>query len=43
MATMRAVQVAERGGPFELVERDVPSPGRRLSPRDEFAVLVAMR
>ncbi|MFL5820406.1 MAG: alcohol dehydrogenase [Solirubrobacteraceae bacterium] len=27
MATMRAVQVTEQGGPFELVERDVPSPG----------------
>jgi D-arabinose 1-dehydrogenase-like Zn-dependent alcohol dehydrogenase len=28
MATMRAVQVAEPGGDFELVEREVPSPGR---------------
>jgi D-arabinose 1-dehydrogenase-like Zn-dependent alcohol dehydrogenase len=28
MATMRAVQVAEKGGDFELVEREVPSPGR---------------
>jgi D-arabinose 1-dehydrogenase-like Zn-dependent alcohol dehydrogenase len=28
MATMRAVQVAEPGGEFELVEREVPSPGR---------------
>jgi D-arabinose 1-dehydrogenase-like Zn-dependent alcohol dehydrogenase len=28
MAGMRAVQVSQRGGPFELVERDVPSPGR---------------
>jgi len=26
MATMRAVQVSERGAPFELVEREVPSP-----------------
>jgi D-arabinose 1-dehydrogenase-like Zn-dependent alcohol dehydrogenase len=25
---MRAVQVSEPGGPFELVERDVPEPGR---------------
>jgi D-arabinose 1-dehydrogenase-like Zn-dependent alcohol dehydrogenase len=28
MATMRAMQVAEKGGDFELVEREVPSPGR---------------
>jgi D-arabinose 1-dehydrogenase-like Zn-dependent alcohol dehydrogenase len=28
MAKMRAVQVAEAGGPFELVEREVPQPGR---------------
>jgi D-arabinose 1-dehydrogenase-like Zn-dependent alcohol dehydrogenase len=28
MAKMRAVQVGEAGGPFELVERDVPQPGR---------------
>jgi alcohol dehydrogenase/propanol-preferring alcohol dehydrogenase len=28
MPTMRAVQVSEPGGPFELVEREVPSPGR---------------
>jgi D-arabinose 1-dehydrogenase-like Zn-dependent alcohol dehydrogenase len=28
MAKMRAVQVSEAGGPFELVERDVPQPGR---------------
>jgi D-arabinose 1-dehydrogenase-like Zn-dependent alcohol dehydrogenase len=28
MATMRAVQVSEPGGAFELVERDVPEPGR---------------
>lgn len=28
MATMRAVQVSEKGGPLELVERDVPSAGR---------------
>src|SRR4030081_1650930 len=27
MASMRAVQVSEPGGPFELVERDVPAPG----------------
>ena len=27
MATMRAVQVSEPGGPLELVEREVPSPG----------------
>ena len=26
--TMRAVQVGDRGGEFELVERDVPTPGR---------------
>jgi D-arabinose 1-dehydrogenase-like Zn-dependent alcohol dehydrogenase len=25
---MRAVQVAKAGGPFELVERDIPEPGR---------------
>jgi D-arabinose 1-dehydrogenase-like Zn-dependent alcohol dehydrogenase len=28
MASMRAMQVAEAGGPFELVEREVPVPGR---------------
>ncbi len=28
MAKMRAVQVAKAGGPLELVERDVPDPGR---------------
>jgi D-arabinose 1-dehydrogenase-like Zn-dependent alcohol dehydrogenase len=28
MATMRAMQVAEKGGDFELVEREVPSAGR---------------
>jgi D-arabinose 1-dehydrogenase-like Zn-dependent alcohol dehydrogenase len=28
MAIMRAVQVSEAGGPFELVEREVPAPGR---------------
>ena len=28
MAKMRAVQVSEAGGPFELVERDVPQPRR---------------
>jgi D-arabinose 1-dehydrogenase-like Zn-dependent alcohol dehydrogenase len=28
MAKMRAVQVSEAGGPFELVERDVPTPAR---------------
>lgn len=27
MAKMRAVQVARAGGPFEIVERDVPEPG----------------
>ena len=27
MPTMRAVQVAHKGGPFELVERDLPEPG----------------
>ncbi len=27
MATMRAVQVAKAGGPFELVERPIPDPG----------------
>lgn len=27
MARMRAVQVTEANGPFELVERDIPSPG----------------
>lgn len=25
---MRAVRVSEKGGPLELVERDVPEPGR---------------
>lgn len=28
MASMRAVQVSEAGGSFELVEREVPEPGR---------------
>jgi D-arabinose 1-dehydrogenase-like Zn-dependent alcohol dehydrogenase len=28
MPTMRAVQVAEAGGAFELVEREIPQPGR---------------
>src|ERR1700722_6966000 len=28
MPTMRAIQVGEPGGDFELVEREVPSPGR---------------
>src|SRR4051794_11279812 len=28
MAGMRAVQVSEPGGAFELVEREVPEPGR---------------
>jgi D-arabinose 1-dehydrogenase-like Zn-dependent alcohol dehydrogenase len=28
MASMRAVQVSEAGGPFEMVEREVPVPGR---------------
>lgn len=28
MPTMRAVQVATKGGPFELVERELPQPGR---------------
>jgi alcohol dehydrogenase/propanol-preferring alcohol dehydrogenase len=28
MASMRVVQVKEQGGPFELVEREVPQPGR---------------
>src|SRR3989442_2882734 len=27
MATMRAVQVARPGGPFEMVERPIPEPG----------------
>jgi D-arabinose 1-dehydrogenase-like Zn-dependent alcohol dehydrogenase len=27
MATMRVVQVGKKGGPFELVERDLPQPG----------------
>jgi hypothetical protein len=26
MATMRAMQIAEKGGDFELVEREVPAP-----------------
>lgn len=29
MAKMRAVQVAEANGPFQLVERDIPEPGPR--------------
>lgn len=28
MAKMKAVQVSKAGGPFEVVERDVPEPGR---------------
>lgn len=28
MATMRVIQVATKGGPFELVERELPQPGR---------------
>ncbi|MDZ7703786.1 MAG: alcohol dehydrogenase [Trueperaceae bacterium] len=28
MATMRAMQVSKAGGDFELVERDIPTPGR---------------
>ncbi len=28
MAAMRAMQIAEKGGDFELVEREVPTPGR---------------
>jgi alcohol dehydrogenase/propanol-preferring alcohol dehydrogenase len=28
MATMRAMQIAEKGGKFEQVEREVPTPGR---------------
>jgi D-arabinose 1-dehydrogenase-like Zn-dependent alcohol dehydrogenase len=28
MAKMRAVQVAKAGGPFEMVEREIPEPGR---------------
>lgn len=28
MASMRVVQIKEQGGPFELVEREVPEPGR---------------
>ncbi len=27
MPTMRAIQVAAKGGPFELVERELPVPG----------------
>src|SRR5450432_3309361 len=27
MSTMRAVQISRRGGPFELVERPIPTPG----------------
>ena len=27
MAKMRAVQVSKAGGPFEMVERDIPAPG----------------
>jgi alcohol dehydrogenase/propanol-preferring alcohol dehydrogenase len=29
MATMRAVQVSRAGGPFEIVEREIPNPGAR--------------
>jgi D-arabinose 1-dehydrogenase-like Zn-dependent alcohol dehydrogenase len=28
MATMRALQVSKKGGPFELVQREVPEPGQ---------------
>ena len=28
MSTMRAIQVANKGGPLELVERELPQPGR---------------
>jgi len=28
MARMRAVQVSKAGGPFEIVEREIPEPGR---------------
>jgi D-arabinose 1-dehydrogenase-like Zn-dependent alcohol dehydrogenase len=28
MPTMRAIQVAKKGGPFELVRRESPQPGR---------------
>ena len=27
MANMRAVEVRQAGGPFELVEREIPEPG----------------
>jgi D-arabinose 1-dehydrogenase-like Zn-dependent alcohol dehydrogenase len=30
MAKMRAVQVAQPGGPFEMVEREIPQPGANL-------------
>lgn len=30
MAKMRAVQVTRRGGPLELVEREIPTPGRHM-------------
>ena len=30
MAKMRAVQVARPGGPFEVVERDIPEPATIL-------------
>jgi len=29
MPKMRVVQVAKAGGPLEIVERDIPEPGRR--------------
>ncbi len=29
MAKMRAVQISKAGGPFELVERNIPEPGSR--------------
>jgi D-arabinose 1-dehydrogenase-like Zn-dependent alcohol dehydrogenase len=29
MPKVRAVQVAKKGGPFELVERELPQPGPR--------------
>jgi D-arabinose 1-dehydrogenase-like Zn-dependent alcohol dehydrogenase len=29
MSKMRALQVTKPGGPFEMVERDIPQPGPR--------------
>ena len=29
MSKMRAVQVSKAGGPFEMVEREIPEPGPR--------------